>query len=64
MTNRFPARFIALVFCFIIAFPALAQNPPKTEEKGRPPLIIGLEPPPITITPEKKALIKELLGLM
>jgi len=64
MPNRFLVGLMALAFSLIIALPAHAQDPPKTEEKGRPPLIISLEPPPITITPEKKALIKELLRLM
>jgi hypothetical protein len=64
MTNKFLIGPVILAFCFIIALPALAQDPPKTEEKGRLPRIIGLEPPPIIITPEKEALIKELLGLM
>ena len=64
MPNSFLAGLMALALSLIIALPAHAQDPPKTEEKGRPPLIISFEPPPITITPEKKALIKELLGLM
>jgi len=66
MTSRFLAGFIALAFCFIIALPAYAQDPPSTEEKGRPPKMVVISPAHAqdTITPEKKTLIKELLGLM
>jgi uncharacterized protein len=64
MTNRFPAGLLALAFSLIIALPAHAQDPPRTEEKGTPSPPIGVGPPQNTITPEKKALIKELLGLM
>lgn len=67
MPNGFLAGLAALTFSLIIALPAHAQDPPRTEEKGRPPVIGGTEgppPPPAPITPEKKALIKELLGLM
>jgi len=55
---------MAPAFCFIIAFPAYAQDPPTTEEKGRPPLIISPAPAQDTVTSEKKTLVKELLGLM
>jgi uncharacterized protein len=66
MTNRFLPGLIALAFCFIIALPAHAQDPPTTEEKGRPPRIVGIRPAhaQASLTPEKKALIKELLGLL
>jgi len=67
MRNRFLAGLAALTFSLIIALPAPAQDPPRTEEKGRLPVIGGTEgppPPPAPIAPEKKALIKELLGLM
>jgi hypothetical protein len=66
MINRFLAGLFALAFCFIIALPAHAQDPPTTEEKGRPPRIVVMSPAPAQAspTPEKKALIKELLGLM
>ena len=66
MRNRFLAGLIALAFCFIIELPAYAQDPPTTEEKGRPPRMVVISPAPAqaSLTPEKKALIKELLGLM
>jgi hypothetical protein len=66
MKNRFLAGFIALAFCFIIELPALAQDPPTTEEKGRPPRMVVISPAhaQASLTPEKKALIKELLGLL
>jgi hypothetical protein len=66
MANRFMAGLIALAFCFIIALPAHAQDPPSTEEKGRPPGMVVISPAhaQASLTPEKKALIKELLGLL
>jgi uncharacterized protein len=66
MINRFSAGLVALAFSSIITFTAHAQDPPTTEEKGRPPgmRIIGVATAQDTITPEKKALIKELLGLL
>jgi hypothetical protein len=67
MPNGFLAGLTALTFSLIIALPAHAQDPPRTEEKGRASVIGGTEglpPPPAPITPEKKALIKDLLGLM
>lgn len=66
MTNRFLAGLIALAFCFIIALPAQAQDTPIQEKTGRAHLMRIISPPPAqdTITPEKKALIKELLGLL
>jgi hypothetical protein len=66
MTNRFLAGIFALAFCFIIAFPAHAQDTTTQEKKGRPPQMRVISPGPAQnpITPEKKALIKELLGLM
>jgi hypothetical protein len=66
MRNWFLAGLIALAFCFIIELPAYAQDPPITEEKGRPPRMVVISPAPAqaSLTPEKKALIKELLGLL
>jgi uncharacterized protein len=66
MKNRFLPGLIALAFCFIIALPAHAQDPPTTEEKGRPPRMVVISPAhaQASLTPEKKALIKELLGLL
>jgi hypothetical protein len=66
MTNRFLIGLLAMALCFVIALPAYAQDPPTTEEKGRPPRIVVRTPPPAQapLTPEKKALIKELLGLL
>src|SRR5262245_34878351 len=34
MANRFMAGLIALAFCFTIALPAHAQDPPSTEKKA------------------------------
>ncbi|MBO0724198.1 MAG: hypothetical protein J2P52_01250 [Blastocatellia bacterium] len=48
----------------MIALPAPAQDPPRTEEKGRAQVIEDPPPPAVPITPEKKTLIVELLGLM
>ena len=66
MRNRFLAGLIALAFCFIIELPAHAQDPPTTEEKGRAPRMALISPAhaQASLTPEKKALIKELLGLL
>jgi len=64
MKNRFMTGLTALAFCFITALPAHAQDPPRTEEKGRVQVIEDPPPPAAPITPEKKTLIKELLGLM
>lgn len=66
MRNRFLAGLIALAFCFIIELPAPAQDPPTTEENGRAPGIVVISPAPAqaSLTPEKKALIKELFGLL
>jgi uncharacterized protein len=66
MRNRFLAGLIALAFCFIIELPTPAQDPPTTEEKGRAPNIVVISPAPAqaSLTPEKKALIKELFGLL
>src|SRR5262245_42650781 len=66
MTNRFLPGLIALAFCFIIELPAYAQDPPTTEEKGRPPRMVVISPAPAQapLSPEKKALIKELFGLL
>lgn len=66
MANRFLAGLLTLAFCFIVELPAYAQDPPTTEEKGRPPRMVVISPAPAQapLTPEKKALIKELLGLM
>jgi hypothetical protein len=73
MTDRLPAGLLALAFSLIIALPAHAQDPPTAQEKKGSPVvddINGPPPPPPPIappapsTPEKKALLKELLGLM
>jgi hypothetical protein len=66
MTNRFLIGLLAMALCFVIALPAYAQGPPKTEEKGRHPRIVVRTPPPAQapLTPEKTALIKELMKLL
>jgi len=64
MTNRFLAGLMALAFYLIIAIPAHAQDPPRTEEKGPPPPPISVGPPPKPITPEKQALIREFMRLL
>ena len=66
MRNRFLPGLIAIAFCFIIALPAHAQDPPTTQEKGRAPRAVVKSPAQAqaSITPEKKALIKEFMKLM
>jgi uncharacterized protein len=66
MKNRFLAGLITLAFCFIIALPAHAQDPPSTEEKGRAPRMVVISPAhaQASLTPEKKVLIKELVALV
>ena len=66
MANRVLAGPMVMAFCFTIALPVYAQDPSTPEKKGRPPgiRIIGAATAQDTITPEKKALIKELLGLI
>lgn len=66
MPSKFLAGLTALAFCFIIALPAHAQDPPRTEEKGPPPppRPISVGPPPSPVTPEKQALIKEFMRLL
>jgi hypothetical protein len=55
---------MALPFFLMTALLANAQDPPRTEEKGRVQ-VIGYPPPPAApITPDKKTLIKELFGLL
>jgi uncharacterized protein len=66
MSNRFLAGLMTLAFSLIIALPALAQAAPTAQEKKESPVVDDKNgpPPPPSITPERKALIKELLGLM
>jgi len=64
MTNRFLIGLMYMAFCFTFAISAQAQAPPTPEKTGQAPLIIGPLPAQDTVTPEKKALIKELLGLL
>ena len=66
MANRVLAGLMVMAFCSIIALPVYAQDPSTPEKKGRAPgmRIIGAATAQDTITPEKKALIKELFGLI